>query len=88
MSVRRFRAVLTPAAVNTIVCAEQSFAIGPGDLNLGAFVGVTKPAINGAISPTQARVISATNIGITWCNPTAGNITPTAAEMYQLVVID
>jgi hypothetical protein len=88
MAIRHFQATLTPAACNTIVCAEQSFAVGPGDLNLSATVVVTKPAINGAISPAQARVISATNIGITFCNPTAGNITPTAGEVYQFAVID
>jgi hypothetical protein len=88
MAVRHFQATLTPAACNTIVCAEQSFAVGPGDLNLSAVVSVTKPTINGAISPAQARVVSATNIGITFCNPTAGNVTPTAGEVYQFLVID
>ena len=89
MAIKRFQATLTPAACNTIVCAEQSFAVGPGDLPINAsYVGVSKPTINGAISPAQCRVISATNIGITFCNPTAGNVTPTAGEVYQFVVID
>jgi hypothetical protein len=88
MAIRRFQAPLTPAACATIVCAEQSFAVGPGDLNPSAAVFVTKPTINGAISPAQARVVSATNIGITFCNPTAGNVTPTAGEVYQFTVID
>jgi hypothetical protein len=88
MAVRRFQAALTPAVCNTIVCAEQLFTVGPGDLNLGATAIVSKPSINGAISPAQARVASATQIGITFCNPTAGNVTPTAGEVYQITVID
>ncbi len=88
MATRHFQAVLSPAAVATIVCAEQSFAVGPGDLNTNAVVVAVKPAINGAISVAAARVVSATNIGITFCNPTAGNITPTAGEAYQFAVID
>ena len=88
MAVRRFRAALSPAAVATIVCAEQAFTVGPGGMNSNAFVGVTKPTINGAISPAQARVSSATQISITFCNPTAGNVTPTAGEVYEFLYVD
>ena len=89
MAVRRFRAVLSPAIVATIVTAEQSFAVGPGDLNINsAFVGVSKPTHQSGGMPVQARVLSATNIGVTFVNPTAAGVTPTAAEMYQFVVID
>jgi hypothetical protein len=87
MAVRKFQATLSPAIVATIVCAEQSFAVGPGDLNLGATVIVTKPTTQ-TCSVVAARVISATNIGIAFCNPTAAGVTPTAAEVYQIVVID
>lgn len=85
MATRKFQAVLSPAVVATIVCAEQSFAVGPGDLDLDAQVSVTKPTTQTA-SVAAARVISLTNIGITWCNPTAGGITPTAGEAYQISV--
>jgi hypothetical protein len=88
MAVRRFQATLSPAIVATIVQAEQSFAVGPGDLNLSAVVSVTKPTVQSGGTPTSARVISATNIGITWTNPTAAGVTPTAAEVYQFVVTD
>jgi hypothetical protein len=89
MAVRRFRVALTPAACNTIVCAEQSFVVTDIGLSTGsAFVGVSKPTINGAISPTQGRVIDSTHIGVTFCNPTAGNVTPTAGEAYEFLVID
>ncbi len=87
MATRRFQATLTPAIVATIVCAEQSFAVGPGDLNPSAQVSVTKPTTQTA-SVVAARVVSATNIGIVFCNPTAAGVTPTAGEVYQFVVND
>jgi hypothetical protein len=86
--VRRFQGTLTPAIVATIVAAEQSFVVGPGDLSTSAAVFVTKPTINGAISVCQARVIDATHVGITFVNPTAAGVTPTAGEVYQFVVVD
>lgn len=89
MAVRRFRAALTPAAVATIVTAEQAFTVGPGNLDINSsFVGVTKPSHQSGGMPIQARVSSATQISITFVNPTAGNVTPTAGEVYQFVVID
>jgi hypothetical protein len=89
MAVRRFQATLTPAIVATIVTAEQSFAVGPGNLDINAsFCGVTKPTHQSGGMPVQARVLSATNIGITFVNPTAAGVTPTAGEVYQFVVID
>ena len=88
MAVRKFQAALSPAIVATITTAEQSFAVGPGDLNLGATVVVTTPRLNAGVGIANARVVSLTNIGITFVNPTAAGVTPTAGEVYQFVVID
>lgn len=89
MAVRRFQAALTPAQVNANTSVEQSFPVGPGDLNLAATVIVTKPTSQtGLLCLPSARVVSATNIGVIFSNPTAGNITPTAGEVYQFAVID
>ena len=89
MAVRRYQATLSPAIVATIVTAEQSFAVGPGNLDINAkFVGVSKPTHQSGGMPVHARVLSATNIGVTFANPTAAGVTPTAAEVYQFVVID
>lgn len=89
MAVRRFRAALSPAIVATIVTAEQAFTVGPGDLNTGsAFVGVSKPTHQSGGMPIHARVSSATQIAITFVNPTAAGVTPTAGEVYQFVVVD
>jgi hypothetical protein len=89
MAVRRFQATLTPAIVATIVTAEQAFTVGPGGMNINSsFVGVTKPTHQSGGMPVQARVSSATQISITYVNPTAAGVTPTAGEVYQFVVID
>jgi hypothetical protein len=89
MAVRRFQATLTPAIVATIVTAEQAFTAGPGNLNINAaFVGVSKPTHQSGGMPVQVRVSSATQVAITFVNPTAAGVTPTAAEVYQFVVID
>ncbi len=88
MAVRKFQATLSPAIVATIVTAEQSFAVGPGDLNLSSVVNVTKPTHQSGGMPCHARVVSATNIGITFVNPTAAGVTPTAGEVYQFTVTD
>lgn len=89
MSVRRFQATLSPAICNTIVCNEQSFVIpGVTDLNTDSAVTVTKPTLQAGAMPVQGRVIDATHIGITFVNPTAGGVTPTAGEVYQFTVID
>lgn len=88
MAVMRFQATLTPAAVNTITTGEQAFTVGPGGYDINAaFVGVSKPTHQSGGMPVQARVSSATQLAITFVNPTAGNVTPTAGEVYQFVVI-
>lgn len=89
MAVRRFQATLTPAIIATIVTAEQAFTAGPGGYNIGAaFVGVSKPVHLSGGMPVQARVSSATQISITFVNPTAAGVTPAAGEVYQFVLID
>lgn len=90
MAVKRYRVALSPAIVATIVTAEQLFTItGLTDGNINsAFCGVSKPTHQSGGMPVQARVSSATQIGITFVNPTAAGVTPTAGEVYQVVIVD
>ena len=76
--------VFSPAAVATIVCAEQTFTVTGvkvGDIVLS----VTKPTAQTA-APCSARVSAADTVKVTFVNPTAGNITPTASETYIFVI--
>ena len=88
MAVRTFQAALTPAIVNTITTNEQAFTVGPGDFNTSAVVLVTKPTVQAGLLVGSARCSSATQISITFGNPSGGNITPTAGQVYTFVVID
>ena len=75
---------LTPAAVNTITAPEQTFTV-PG-LQPGDMVWVNKPTAQAGLGVAGQRVVSANTLGITYVNPTVGNITPTA-ETYSILVI-
>lgn len=88
MAVLHFSAALTPALVGAATTAEQTFTAGPGNLGTDAVVTVTKPTAQAGIAAVHARVVSATQIGVTFANCTAGGITPTAAELYQFAVAD
>ncbi len=78
------QAALTPAQVNTITAPEQTFTVN--GLIVGDFVRVMKPSAQAGLGIAGARVTAADTLGITYVNPTAGNITPTA-ETYIILVI-
>jgi len=77
-------ASLTPASVATITCAEQSFTVN--GLKVGDIVMVNPPSITAGVSLTAARVSAANTLTITFCNPTAGSLTP-AAGSYAINVM-
>lgn len=78
------QSALTPAAVNTITAPEQTFTVN--GLLVGDIVLVNKPTAQAGLAVASARVTAANTLGITYVNPTVGNITPTA-ETYLIVVI-
>lgn len=87
MAVFRFQAALSPAIVGANTTAEQLFTVGPGGYDIGnSAVAVSKPSAQAGIGICGARIASATQIGITFNNNTAGGITPTAGEVYQFAV--
>lgn len=78
------QAALTPAQVNTITAPEQTFTVN--GLQVGDFVEVQKPTAQAGLGIVGARVTAANTLGIQFVNPTAGNITPTAGEVYLIKV--
>jgi hypothetical protein len=78
------QAALTPSIVNTITAPEQTFTVR--GLLVGDIVFVNKPSAQAGLGIAGARVTAADTLGITFVNPTAGNITPTA-ETYIILVI-
>ncbi len=79
------QATLTPAIVATITTAEQTFRV-PG-LVVGDVVSVQKPTVQAGLGIVGARVTAPDTLGITFVNPTAGGLIPTAAEIYIITVI-
>lgn len=77
--------VQTPAAVNANTCVEQALTV-TGVL-AGSVVFVSKPTTQVGLAVLTARVSAANTIQLTYANPTAGNITPTAGQTYLIVEI-
>jgi len=74
---------LSPAIVATIVCAEQTFTC----LGIPAgFVAVTKPTAQTTM-PCHARRSAANTVAISFVNPTAAGVTPTATENYVVFAV-
>jgi len=69
-------------AVPTISTSEQTVVV-PG-VEVGDFVSVTKPTAQTGLIVGQARVSAKNTVAITFGNPTAGGITPTASEVYMV----
>lgn len=78
---RLIHAILSPAIVATITTAEQTFTV-PEVLAADVAVSVQKPTNNAGVMVGQARVSAANQLGITFVNPTAAGVTPTASQEY------
>lgn len=73
----------TLAQVNTITTSEQTVTV-PG-LDVGDFVAVVKPTHQAGLGVVNARVSAKNTLAITFVNPTAAGITPTASEIYLVL---
>ena len=85
------QANLTPAAVGAATVVEQTFTIA--GLQFGDSIqagdqamSVSKAAHQVGLALANVRVSAANTIAITFTNPTAGSITPTAGELYTFVL--
>lgn len=74
---------ISPTIVNTITSGEQTFTLN--GVAVGDFVYAIKPTAQAGLGISGSRVTAANTIGITFINPTAGNITPTASETYLVL---
>lgn len=78
-------ATLSPAAVAANTIAEQLFVVT--GVAVGDAIIVNKPSAQAGLGIVGVRASGANQIGITFSNTTAGIITPTAAETYQVAGI-
>lgn len=72
------KAAWTPSSVATITTAEQTITV-PGAV-LGDAVSVTPPGHQAGVAAVLGRVTAANTVGVTFVNPTAGSVTPTAGD--------
>lgn len=75
---------LSPAAVSGNTSAEQTFAVN--GLLAGDHVSVNKPTAQAGLGIVGYRVSADNTLAITFGNFTAGSITPTASEVYRVLV--
>ena len=77
------RASITPTEVATITTAEQTFTVN--GVKVGDAVQVSPPGHEAGVTIGTARVSAANTVAITFVNPTAGGVTPTAGN-YEFIV--
>lgn len=80
-------ATLSPAAVAAATVVEQTFT-GITGLSPGMIVQVNKPTTQAGLGVLSARVSAANTLAITFINPTAATITPTASEVYTVAAFN
>jgi hypothetical protein len=75
---------LTPASVAAIVTAKQTFTVA--GLKVGDQVAILSNPITNAVALCQGEVSAADTLRLTFVNPTAGALTPTAGTYTFLVI--
>lgn len=75
---------LSPALVAVNTTAEQTFTVN--GLQVGDHVIVNKPTTQAGLGIVGSRVSAANTLAITFSNNTAGTITPTAGQVYKILV--
>ncbi|MFM0638075.1 hypothetical protein PQQ63_15340 [Paraburkholderia metrosideri] len=75
---------LSPSAVAANTVAEQTFTVS--GILATDFVEISKPTTQAGLGIANVRVSAKDTIAIAFVNATGSPITPTAAEVYQLMV--
>ena len=75
---------LSPALIAANTSAEQTFTVN--GLLTGDHVSVNKPTAQAGLAIVGNRVSAANTLAITFGNFTGSNITPTATQVYTVLV--
>ena len=81
---RVYSETITPAYVAANVCAEQTFTVT--GLTTADKVFINPVATGNATSAGQVRVSAANTLAVTYCNPTAGALTPAVGTMNIVAI--
>lgn len=82
----KFSATQTPALVGANTCAAQSFTFA-GVLAADILITVNKPTEQAGLTVNPGHVTAANTLTLNFCNVTGASITPTAGEIYSIVVV-
>jgi hypothetical protein len=75
---------LSPSAVSANTSAEQTFTVN--GLEAGDHVSVNKPSAQAGLGIVGMRVSAVNTLAITFGNFTGSSITPTASEVYKVLL--
>jgi hypothetical protein len=75
---------LSPALVSANTTAEQTFTVN--GLLVGDMAVVSKPTAQAGLGIVNSRVSANNTLAITFSNNTGASITPTASEVYLVLV--
>jgi hypothetical protein len=82
-----FLLTLTPVSVGPNTAAEQTFSATGIGLLTTDFVAVNKPTAQAGLGIVNARVSAADTLALQFGNFTAATITPTAGQVYNVLVM-
>ncbi len=82
--IKVYSQTVTPASVAANLCAEQTFTVT--GLTTADKIFINPVATGNATSAGQVRVSATNTLAVTYCNPTAGALTP-AAGAANIVAI-
>lgn len=74
------------AGLATVTTGEIAGLTITGLATTDNITGVSKDTVNAGLGIAGYRVSAANTLAITWVNPTAGTLTPTASHVYQVAI--
>jgi hypothetical protein len=80
-----FSLTLSPTAVANAVAPEYTCTV-TGLLSSDIIIAVNKPTHQAGLGMVGARCTASGVLSIGWVNPTGATVTPTASEVYKVMV--
>lgn len=87
LSIKLFTATLSPAIVGANTTAESAALTVTGLLTTDTILVVNKPTAQAGLAIGGWRISAADTLRINFVNDTGAGITPTASELYTVVVL-
>lgn len=86
LPIKKYTAVLTPAAVGANTTAEQTFTLTGTLVATDTVISVNKPTAQVGLGIVGWRISANDQVSITFSNNTGAPITPTAGQTYAILV--